>query len=120
MRNVTLKTVKIEPLGALYKSALHNRPGKLRHCLLLIRQKQRIPNLSEVFMTSRRTIGRWSDDLSVSGVDFLHNLPAKGINIRLKGHEEVITKQLQLYSRNIKNVLLYFEGNNSKNAYRMS
>jgi len=77
--------------------------------LLLSRQKRTITDLSKVFEVSRRTIERWLNDWAVSGIDSLPILPGRGVKTRLKGHEEEIAKQLELHSRNIKNVLLYFE-----------
>ncbi len=36
-------------------------------------------------------------------------LPGRGVKTRLKGYEEEVAKQLEDHSRNLKNVLLYFE-----------
>jgi transposase len=109
MRYVTLKTEEVKALEELYKSALDNSTRKRSHCLLLSRQKRTITDLSKVFEVSRRTIERWLNDWAVSGIDSLPILPGRGVKTRLKGHEEEIAKQLELHSRNIKNVLLYFE-----------
>jgi transposase len=113
MRYVTLKTEEVKALEELYKSALDNSTRKRSHCLLLSRQKRTITDLSKVFEVSRRTIERWLNDWAVSGIDSLPILPGRGVKTRLKGHEEEIAKQLELHSRNIKNVLLYFEEEHS-------
>jgi len=109
MRYVTLKTEEIIALQVLYKSALDNSTRKRSHCLLLSHQKRRITDLSEVFEVSRRTIERWLDDWAESGLDSLPILPGRGVKTRLKWYEEVIATQLELHSRNIKNVLLHLE-----------
>jgi len=109
MRYVTLKIEEIIALQVLYKSALDNSTRKRSHCLLLSHQKRRINDLSDVFEVSRRTIERWLDDWAERGFDSLPILPGRGVKTRLKGYEEVIATQLELHSRNIKNVLLYLE-----------
>jgi len=109
MRYVTLKTEEILALEVLYKSALDNSTRKRSHCLLLSHQKRTITDLSKVFKVSRRTIERWLNDWAVSGLDSLPILPGRGVKTRLKGYEEEIAKQLELHSRNLKNVLLHLE-----------
>ena len=109
MRYVILKTEEILALEVLYKSALDNSTRKRSHCLLLSHQKRTITDLSKVFEVSRRTIERWLNDWAISGLDSLPILPGRGVKTRLKGYEDEIAKQLELHSRNIKNVLLYFE-----------
>ena len=93
----------------LYKNAHDKSIRKRIHCLLLSHQKRTITDLSKVFKVSRRTIERWLDDWAVSGIDFLPILPGRGVKTRLKGYEQEIAKQLELHSRNIKNVLLHLE-----------
>jgi len=109
MRYVTLNTEEIKALEVLCKSTLDNSTRKRSHCLLLSHQKRTITDLSKVFKVSRRTIERWLNDWAVSGLDSLPILPGRGVKTRLKGYEDEIAKQLELHSRNIKNVLLYFE-----------
>ena len=109
MRYVTLKTEEIKALQVLCKSALDNSTRKRSHCLLLSHQKRTITDLSKVFEVSRRTIERWLNDWAVSGLDSLPILHGRGVKTRLKGYEEVIAIQLELHSRNIKNVLLHLE-----------
>jgi transposase len=109
MRYVILKTEEILALEVLYKSALDNSTRKRSHCLLLSHQKRTITDLSKVFEVNRRTIERWLNDWALSGLDSLPILPGRGVKTRLKGYEDEIAKQLELHSRNIKNVLLYFE-----------
>ena len=107
MRYVILKTEEIKALEELYKSALDNSTRKRSHCLLLSHQKRTIADLSKVFNVSRRSIERWFDDWAEGGLDSLPILPGRGVKTRLKGYEEVIAKQLELHSRNLKNVLLH-------------
>ena len=109
MRYVTLKTEEIIALEVLYKSALDNSTRKRSHCLLLSHQKRTITDLSKVFKVSRRTIERWLNDWAESGLDSLPILPGRGVKTRLKGYEDEIAKQLELHSRNFKNMLLHFE-----------
>ena len=109
MKYVTLKTEEIKALEELYKSAHDNSTRKRSHCLLLSHQKRTITDLSKVFEVNRRTIERWLNDWALSGLDSLPILPGRGVKTRLKGYEDEIAKQLELHSRNIKNVLLYFE-----------
>jgi len=109
MKYVTLKTEEIKALEELYKSAHDNSTRKRSHCLLLSHQKRTITDLSKVFNVSRRTIERWLNDWAVSGLVSLPILPGRGVKTLLKGYEEVIEKQLELHSRNIKNVLLHLE-----------
>ena len=110
MRYVTLKTEEIKALEELYKSALDSSTRKRSHCLLLSHQKRTITDLSKVFDVSRRTIEIWFDDWNESGLDSLPILPGRGVKTRLKGYdEEEIAKQLELHSRNLKNVLLHLE-----------
>ena len=109
MRYVTLKTEEVKALEELYNSAPDNSTRKRSHCLLLSHQKRTITDLSKVFKVSRRTIERWLNDWAASGIDSLPILPGRGVKTRLKGHEEEIAKQLELHSRNLKNVLLHFD-----------
>lgn len=109
MRYVTLKTEEIKALEELYKNAPDNSTRKRSHCLLLSHQKWTIADLSKVFKVNRRTIERWLNDWAASGIDSLPILPGRGVKTRLKGHEEEIAKQLELHSRNLKNVLLHFK-----------
>ena len=109
MKYVTLKTEEIKALEELYKSAHDNSTRKRSHCLLLSHQKLTITELSKVFEVSRRTTERWLNDWAASGLDSLPILPGRGVKTRLKGYEEEIAKQLELHSRNIKNVLLHLE-----------
>jgi len=109
MRYVVVKTEEIIALEVLYKSAVDNSTRKRSHCLLLSHQKLTITDLSKVFGVSCRTIERWLDDWAESGLDSLPILPGRGVKTRLKGYEEVIAIQLELHSRNIKNVLLHLQ-----------
>lgn len=113
MRYVILETEQIIALELLYKSAVDNSTRKRSHCLLLSHQKRKITDLSKVFGVSRRTIERWFDDWAKSGLDSLPILPGRGVKTRLKGYEKVIETQLELHSRNVKNVLLHLEKEHS-------
>jgi len=113
MRYVTLKTEEIIALELLYKSAIDNSTRKRSHCLLLSHQKRKITDLSKVFGVNRRTIKRWLDDWAKSGLYSLPISPGRGVKTRLKGYEEVIETQLELHSRNVKNVLLHLEKEHS-------
>ena len=109
MRYVTLKTEEIEALEKLHKNSANSTVRKRSHCLLLSHQKRTITDLSGIFDVSRRTIERWFDSWSKSGVDSLVIQPGRGVKTRLKGLETVIAEQLKGHSRNLKNVLTYLE-----------
>lgn len=109
MRYVTLKTEEIEALEKLHKNSANSTVRKRSHCLLLSHQKRTITDLSGIFDVSRRTIERWFDSWSKSGVDSLVIQPGRGVKTRLKGLETVIAEQLKDHSRNLKNVLTYLE-----------
>lgn len=59
----------------------------------------------------RRTIERWFDNWEKQGMNSLLITPGRGVKTRLKGLEEVISEQLEIHSRNLKNVLLHLEEN---------
>ena len=109
MRYVTLKTEEIEALEKLHKNSANSTVRKRSHCLLLSHQKRTITDLSGIFDVSRRTIERWFDSWSKSGVDSLVIQPGRGVKTRLKGLETVIAEQLKDHSRNLKNVLTYLD-----------
>jgi len=110
MRYVILKTEEIEALEKLHKNSANNTVRKRSQCLLLSHQKRTITDLSGIFDVSRRTIERWFDSWSKTGVDSLGIQPGRGVKTRLKGLDNEIKEQLKEHSRNLKNVLIYLEG----------
>ena len=109
MRYITLKTEEIEVLELMYKNSINNTIRKRSQCLLLSHQRRTITDLSDIFNVNRRTIERCFDSWVLSGVDRLPIMPGRGVKTRLKELEEDISIQLELHSRNLKNVLLYLE-----------
>ena len=109
MRYVTLKTEEIEALEKLHKNSTNNTVRKRSQCLLLSHQKRTITDLSDIFDVSRRTIERWFDSWSKTGVDSLVIQPGRGVKTRLEGLDSVIVEQLKNHNRNLKNVLTYLE-----------
>ena len=109
MRYVTLKTEEIEALEKLHKNSTNNTVRKRSQCLLLSHQKRTITDLSDIFDVSRRTIERWFDSWSKTGVDSLIIQPGRGVKTRLEGLDSVIVEQLKNHNRNLKNVLTYLE-----------
>ena len=109
MRYVTLKTEEIETLEKLHKNSTNNTVRKRSQCLLLSHQKRTITDLSDIFDVSRRTIERWFDSWSKTGVDSLVIQPGRGVKTRLEGLDSVIVEQLKNHNRNLKNVLTYLE-----------
>ena len=109
MRYVILKTEEIEALEKLHKNSTNNTVRKRSQCLLLSHQKRTITDLSGIFDVSRRTIERWFDSWSKTGVDSLVIQPGRGVKTRLEGLDSVIVEQLKNHNRNLKNVLTYLE-----------
>ena len=109
MRYITLKTEEIESLEQILKSSTNNTIRKRSQCLLLSNQRRTITDLSSIFNVNRRTIERWFDAWAVSGVDSLPIITGRGVKTRLKGYEKEISEQLEIHSRNLKNVLIHLE-----------
>lgn len=109
MRYIILKTEEVEALEQLCKNSSNNMVRKRSQCLLLSHQRRTITDLSGIFDVNRRTIERWFNNWSQSGIDSLPIKPGRGVKIRLKGLEEVIAEQLKEHSRNLKNVLTFLE-----------
>lgn len=109
MRYITLKTEDIEALEVLYRDSANSTVRKRSQCLLLSHQRRTIIDLSGIFDVSRRTIERWFDGWTKSGLDSIPIQPGRGVKTRLKGLESVIAEQLKIHSRNLKNVLIYLE-----------
>lgn len=109
MRYMTLKTEEIETQELMLKNSANNTIRKRCQCLLLSHQRRTITDLSSIFNVSRRTIGCWFGSWVLSGVDSLPIMPGRGVKTRLKGLEEDIAIQLELHSRNFKNLLLFLE-----------
>jgi transposase len=91
------------------KNSSNNTIRKRSQCLLLSHQKRTIIDLSSIFDVNRRTIERWFDNWEKEGVDSLPITTGRGVKTRLKGLEDVLSEQLEIHSRNLKNVLLHLE-----------
>ena len=63
-----------------------------------------------IFNVSRRAIKRWFDSWAEIGVDFLGIAEVRAAKTLLKNYFEEVSEQLKLHNRNLKNVLIYFEG----------
>ena len=109
MRYIILKTEEIEALELLLKTSSNNTTRKRSQCLLLSHQKRTIIDLSAVFGVSRRTIERWFDSWVLKGVESLSIESGRGVKTRLKGYEKDVSQQVELHSRNLKNVISYFK-----------
>lgn len=109
MRYITLKIEDIEALELLLKTSPNNTVRKRSQCLLLSHQGRTIIDLSKVFDVNRRTIERWFDNWDLEGVESLEIKPGRGVKTRLKGYEKEVSEQVELHSRNLKNVLFYFK-----------
>ena len=109
MRYIILKTEEIEALELLLKTSSNNTVRKRSQCLLLSHQKRTIIDLSAVFGVSRRTIERWFDSWVLKGVESLSIESGRGVKTRLKGYEKDVSEQVELHSRNLKNVISYFK-----------
>jgi transposase len=109
MRYIILKAEEIEALELLLKTSSNNTIRKRSQCLLLSHQKRTIIDLSAVFGVSRRTIERWFDSWVLKGVESLSIESGRGVKTRLKGYEKDVSEQVELHSRNLKNVISYFK-----------
>jgi len=109
MRYIILKTEEIEALELLLKTSSNNTIRKRSQCLLLSHQRRTIIDLSAVFGVSRRTIERWFDSWVLKGVESLSIESGRGVKTRLKGYEKDVSEQVELHSRNLKNVISYFK-----------
>ena len=109
MRYVTLKTEEIEALEQMSKNSSNNTIRKRSQCLLLSHQKRTIIDLSSIFDVNRRTIERWFEKWESEGINSLPIATGRGVKTRLKGLEDVLSEQLEIHSRNLKNVLLHLE-----------
>jgi len=109
MRYIILKTEEIEALEQLLKTSSNNTIRKRSQCLLLSHQKRTIIDLSAFFGVSRRTIERWFDSWVLKGVESLSIESGRGVKTRLKGYEKDVSQQVELHSRNLKNVISYFK-----------
>jgi transposase len=108
MRYIKLKTEEIEALEAGIKNT-NDTIRKRSHCLLLSNQGRMIIDLASIFDVDRRTIERWFDKWEKEGINSLPIAAGRGVKTRLKGLEEVVSGQLEIHSRNLKNVLLHIE-----------
>src|ERR1035437_4277523 len=108
MRYVTLKSDEIEALEYSSKSS-NSIIRKRSQCLLLSHQGRTIIDMANIFDVDRRTIERWFDKWEKEGLNSLPITAGRGVKTSLKGLEEVLSKQLEIHSRNLKNVLLHLE-----------
>lgn len=109
MRYVKLNSKEIEALKTLYRDSSNNTIRKRSQCLLLSHQKRNIIDLAGIFEVNRRTIERWFNSWDKSGIDSIPIQPGRGVKRRLKGLESVVTEQMEIHNRNLKNVLIYLE-----------
>jgi transposase len=109
MRYITLKTEEIEALEQIQQNSTNNTIRKRSQGILLSCQRRTITDLSSIFKVNRRTIERWFDSWEKSGINSLPIVTGRGVKTRLKGYEQEIAEQLEIHSRNLKNVLLYLE-----------
>jgi transposase len=109
MRYIKLKTEEIEALDLLFKTSTDSTIRKRSQCLLLSHQKRTIIDLAKVFGVNRRTIERWFDSWVLKGFESLGIEPGRGVKTRLKGYEKEVSQQVELHSRNLKNVVSYFK-----------
>ena len=108
MRYIILKTEEIEALESSSKNSNHTI-RKRSQCLLLSNQGRTIIDLASIFDVDRRTIERWFDKWEKEGANSLPITTGRGVKTRLKGLEDVLSEQLEIHSRNLKNVLLHLE-----------
>lgn len=108
MRYIKLKTEEIEALEQSSKNS-NNTIRKRSHCLLFSNQGRTIIDLASIFDVDRRTIEPWFDKWEKEGVNSLPITTGRGVKTRLKGFEMVVSGQLEIHSRNLKNVLLHME-----------
>ena len=110
-----LKQEDIELLEHIQKTNPNNTIRKRSQCMLLSHQRRTITDLSNIFNVNRRTIERWFDGWNKNGVDSLPIANGRGVKTRLKGLEKEISEQLQIHSRNLKNVLQYIKNEHNIN-----
>ena len=110
-----LKPREIEELEHIQKTNPNNTIRKRSQCMLLSHQRRTITDLSNIFNVNRRTIERWFDGWNKNGVDSLPIANGRGVKTRLKGFEQEISEQLQIHSRNLKNVLQYIKNEHNIN-----
>lgn len=61
MRYVSLTTDQVDQLTLLYKNSPDHRERQRAQALLLSQRNYSIPQLADLFMVDRDTIGRWMD-----------------------------------------------------------
>lgn len=113
MRYIKLNHEEIEKLSLIHKSSANETSRKRSNCLLLSHQKYTIIELSELLDTSRRSIERWFNSWEKNKYDSLEIAKGRGVKTKLKGLEKEIEKELEVHSRNLKNVLEYIEKEHS-------
>ena len=109
MRYIKLKTEDIELLELLVKTSTNNTIRKRSQCLLLSHQKRTIIDLSLIFDVNRKTIERLFDSWEENGMSSLSIASGRGAKRKLIGYEKEVIQQVEIHSRNIKNILTYFK-----------
>jgi len=95
-------------LNSTYNYSSDNSIKRRSHCLHLSHAERTIIEMASIDV-NLSTIERWLDNLSKTGVVSLPMLHSRGVRTRLVGCEEVVTKQLEVHNRNLKNVLEYLD-----------
>jgi len=113
MRYIKLNQDEIEKLTLIHKTSANETSRKRSNCLLLSHQKYTIIELSKLLDSSRRSIERWFNSWEENKYDSLEIAKGRGVKTKLKGLEKEIEKELELHSRNLKNVLEYIEKEHS-------
>ncbi|KAA6308436.1 hypothetical protein EZS27_039897 [termite gut metagenome] len=109
MRYIKLKTEEIETLKHLFETRSNSTVRKRSQCLLLSHQKRTITDLSKIFGVHRRTIERWFASWVLKGIQSLSIKSGRGVKTRLKGYEKEVCEQVDIHSRNLKDVISYFK-----------
>ena len=109
MRYITLEKEDIIALSDCLRNSSNSTIRKRSQCLLLSHQGFTIKELSTILSVNRRSIERWYDGWAKTGTQSLSISSGRGVKTRLKGFENDISEQLELHSRNLKNVLLHLE-----------
>ena len=108
MRYIELKKEEIEVLEYLHQNSPNATVRKRSQCIVLSHQKHKIKDLASIFNVSRRTIEHWYDSWAKIGVDSIAISEGRGAKTLLKDYSKEVSQQLELYNRNLKNVLIYF------------
>jgi transposase len=100
IRYVTLKTKEIEAVERSSKNS-NNTIRNRSQCLLLSDQGRTIIDLASIFDVDLRTVERWFDKWEKEGLNSLPISTGRRVKTRLKGLEKVLSKLLEIDSRNL-------------------